>query len=111
MTLYTNGGISIFSDVDSTYLQMGFDVMPNQIGDVDMNNFNFWDPNDPALADLYFFCQGPNGGSFGCPVADVTTNEGTGGLFEGSFDAMIGTEGSGALEEYQVIVEYSVILQ
>ncbi len=107
-----NGALSVFSDVDSTYLQMEFEATPNQIGDVDMNNFNFWDPNDPAVANLYFFCQGPNGGgNFGCPVADVTTNEGIGGLFEGSFDAMIGTEGQGGVDEYQVIVEFSVLLQ
>lgn len=96
------GGTVIQSELDSAYFDIYLLTEPLETGSVGIVSFNL---SDWEALDAYIFCQGI------CPDFEITVNNGSGGLFEGSTTAFFDAETSGPITEYEVTIEVSVYLE
>ncbi len=95
---------------DSAFLYMQIEVDPLQTGSVQISYFSFMDAENPDIQDQFFFCQGSTG-DFACPEFDVITNEGSGGVFEGTVTGDFSVEQNVPGTTHEITVEVNVILE
>jgi len=97
------GGIIISGESDSVFFSFNVDASPMETGIVPMLDANYVHNASPIIGNRYFYC----GDFAGCGNVDITTNDGSGGAFIGTYTGEMQDEGTQDVFDFEV--EFSIL--
>ena len=98
-----SGGTYIGSEIDSIYFNFYFDEVAPTTGIVQLTGANYAHNASPIIGNNYFYC----GNNISCGELDITTNDGVGGAFVGTFTGELDDEISQVA--FGFVVEFSLL--
>ena len=93
-----NIGTIISGQADSIYFSFSFLPTPPSTGVFQVLDANYYHSGSSIIGNNYFYC----GDTSGCGEIDITTNEGTGGAFVGTFTGQLQDEATQDLFDFEI---------